>query len=54
MISKAEMLLFDDGEKTFKVPMEEIAVVIVDPPRSGLHANAIETLLDLKKTYPDI
>jgi 23S rRNA (uracil1939-C5)-methyltransferase len=28
--------------------------VIVDPPRSGLHANAIETLLDLKKTYPDI
>jgi 23S rRNA (uracil1939-C5)-methyltransferase len=54
MIAKEGILVFDDEEKKLEVPIEEISVIIVDPPRSGLHASAIETLIDLKKTYPEV
>jgi 23S rRNA (uracil1939-C5)-methyltransferase len=30
------------------------SIIIVDPPRAGLHQWAIDTLIDIKKTHPQM
>ncbi len=36
------------------IPASDLGLVIVDPPRSGLHEGAVQTLIELKKQTPHL
>lgn len=46
---KAEDLVFSDS--TLKEKLASLGLVIVDPPRSGLHKDVVKFLNELKYTY---
>lgn len=46
---KAEDILRQD--KTVRSKLEDIGLIIVDPPRSGLHKHVIQFLIDMKREH---